>query len=105
MKTDVLLIPMSARWADMRAAALAAEDAGFDGLWTWDHLRDPHGDRGPGVPEAWTVLAALAPAWPRSPAGTRTDSTRRHSVPSAASSSGARATNTRRRGVTRPPSS
>jgi len=60
MKTDVLLIPMSARWADMRAAALAAEDAGFDGLWTWDHLRDPHGDRGPGVPEAWTVLAALA---------------------------------------------
>jgi len=51
---------MSARWADMRAAALAAEDAGFDGLWTWDHLRDPDGDGGPGVPEAWTVLTALA---------------------------------------------
>jgi len=51
---------MSARWADMRAAALAAEDAGFDGLWTWDHLRDPDGDDGPGVPEAWTVLTALA---------------------------------------------
>src|SRR5207302_5558560 len=60
MKTDVLLIPMSARWADMRAAALAAEDAGFDGLWTWDHLRDPDGDDGAGVPEAWTVLTALA---------------------------------------------
>src|SRR6267143_5017056 len=61
MKTDLLLIPMSARWADMRAAALAAEDAGFDGLWTWDHLRDPDGDGvGPGVPEAWTVLTALA---------------------------------------------
>jgi alkanesulfonate monooxygenase SsuD/methylene tetrahydromethanopterin reductase-like flavin-dependent oxidoreductase (luciferase family) len=51
---------MSARWADMRAAALAAEDAGFDGLWTWDHLRDPDGDGGPGVPEAWTTLTALA---------------------------------------------
>ncbi|MGH7418138.1 MAG: LLM class flavin-dependent oxidoreductase, partial [Candidatus Rokuibacteriota bacterium] len=51
---------MSARWADMRAAALAAEDAGFDGLWTWDHLRDPDGEGGPGVPEAWTVLTALA---------------------------------------------
>ena len=51
---------MSARWADMRAAALAAEDAGFDGLWTWDHLRDPDADSGPGVPEAWTVLTALA---------------------------------------------
>ncbi len=60
MKTDLLLIPMSARWADMRAAALAAEAAGFDGLWTWDHLRDPDDDEGPGVPEAWTVLTALA---------------------------------------------
>ncbi len=39
MKTGLLLIPMSARWADMRAAALAAEKAGFDGLWTWDHLQ------------------------------------------------------------------
>ncbi len=60
MKTDLLLIPMSARWADMRAAALAAEAAGFDGLWTWDHLRDPDDQDGPGVPEAWTVLTALA---------------------------------------------
>jgi alkanesulfonate monooxygenase SsuD/methylene tetrahydromethanopterin reductase-like flavin-dependent oxidoreductase (luciferase family) len=59
MKTDLLLIPMSARWSDMRAAALAAEAAGFDGLWTWDHLRDPDGDE-PGVPEAWTTLTALA---------------------------------------------
>jgi alkanesulfonate monooxygenase SsuD/methylene tetrahydromethanopterin reductase-like flavin-dependent oxidoreductase (luciferase family) len=60
MKTDVLLIPMSARWADMRAAAVAAEQAGFDGLWTWDHLRDPDVDLDTGVPEALTVLAALA---------------------------------------------
>src|SRR6266850_905998 len=60
MKTDLLLIPMSARWADMRAAALAAEDSGFDGLWTWDHLRDRENDGGLGVPEAWTVLTALA---------------------------------------------
>ncbi len=60
MKTDLLLIPMSARYADMRAAALATEEAGFDGLWTWDHLRDPDADDGPGVPEAWTVLTALA---------------------------------------------
>jgi alkanesulfonate monooxygenase SsuD/methylene tetrahydromethanopterin reductase-like flavin-dependent oxidoreductase (luciferase family) len=60
MKTDLLLIPMGARWADLRAAALAADQAGFDGLWTWDHLRDPDDDDGPGVPEAWTVLTALA---------------------------------------------
>ena len=62
MKTDLLLIPMSARYADMRAAAIAAEEAGFDGLWTWDHLRDPDDDGGPGVPEAWTTLTALAEA-------------------------------------------
>ena len=60
MKTDLLLIPMSARYRDMRAAALAAEESGFDGLWTWDHLRDPDGAPEPGVPEAWTVLTALA---------------------------------------------
>src|SRR3989475_9024379 len=51
---------MSARYRDMRAAALAAEESGFDGLWTWDHLRDPDGAGEPGVPEAWTVLTALA---------------------------------------------
>jgi alkanesulfonate monooxygenase SsuD/methylene tetrahydromethanopterin reductase-like flavin-dependent oxidoreductase (luciferase family) len=62
MKTDLLLVPMGEHYADMRAAALAAEEAGFDGLWTWDHLRDPDGDDGPGVPEAWTTLTALAEA-------------------------------------------
>jgi alkanesulfonate monooxygenase SsuD/methylene tetrahydromethanopterin reductase-like flavin-dependent oxidoreductase (luciferase family) len=60
MKTDILLIPMSARWSQMRAAALAVEEAGFHGLWTWDHLRDPGGTSDAGVPEAMTVLAALA---------------------------------------------
>src|SRR5436309_4288332 len=62
MKTDLLLIPMGARYADMRRAAVAAEEAGFDGLWTWDHLRDPDGGSGSRVPEVWTVLAALAEA-------------------------------------------
>jgi alkanesulfonate monooxygenase SsuD/methylene tetrahydromethanopterin reductase-like flavin-dependent oxidoreductase (luciferase family) len=51
---------MGARYPEMRAAAVAAEEAGFDGLWTWDHLRDTDADEGPGVPEAWTVLSALA---------------------------------------------
>jgi alkanesulfonate monooxygenase SsuD/methylene tetrahydromethanopterin reductase-like flavin-dependent oxidoreductase (luciferase family) len=59
VKTDVLLIPMGARWAEMRSAAMAVEEAGFDGLWTWDHLRDPDGDPA-GVPECLTTLAALA---------------------------------------------
>ena len=62
MKTDLLLVPMGARYAEMRAAAVAAEEAGFDGLWTWDHLRDPArpDGGGHGVPEVWTTLSALA---------------------------------------------
>jgi alkanesulfonate monooxygenase SsuD/methylene tetrahydromethanopterin reductase-like flavin-dependent oxidoreductase (luciferase family) len=59
VKTDLLLIPMGARWAEVRAAAVAADEAGFDGIWTWDHLRDPDGDPA-GVPECLTTLAALA---------------------------------------------
>jgi alkanesulfonate monooxygenase SsuD/methylene tetrahydromethanopterin reductase-like flavin-dependent oxidoreductase (luciferase family) len=62
MKIDVLLVPMSARYADMRTAAVAADEAGFDGVWTWDHLRDPDDATGPGVPEAMTTLAGLAEA-------------------------------------------
>ena len=62
MKTDLLLIPMGATWAGIRAAAVAAEEAGFDGLWTWDHLRDPDGGGDSPVPEVWTVLSALAEA-------------------------------------------
>ena len=45
----------------MRAAAAAADEAGFDGVWTWDHLRDPDGDP-VGVPECMMTLAALAEA-------------------------------------------
>lgn len=62
MKTDLLLMSFGARWADMRRAALAAEEAGFDGIWTYDHLRDPDGESDPGTPEVWTVLSALAEA-------------------------------------------
>jgi len=60
VKTDVLLMPMGARYRDMREAAIAVEEAGFDGLWTWDHLRDPDGGATSRVPEAWTTLSALA---------------------------------------------
>jgi alkanesulfonate monooxygenase SsuD/methylene tetrahydromethanopterin reductase-like flavin-dependent oxidoreductase (luciferase family) len=60
MKIDVLLVPMGASYPRMRAAALVAEEAGFDGVWTWDHLRDPDRGAESSVPEAWTVLSALA---------------------------------------------
>jgi alkanesulfonate monooxygenase SsuD/methylene tetrahydromethanopterin reductase-like flavin-dependent oxidoreductase (luciferase family) len=61
MQTDLLLVPMAARAIELRDAAVAAEDAGFDGVWTWDHLRDTGGSA-IGVPEAWTALTAIAAA-------------------------------------------
>ncbi len=56
MKIDVLLIPMSARYAEMRAAAPPAEEPGFDNIWTWDHLRDLDGRSGPGGPKRRRLL-------------------------------------------------
>lgn len=59
MRLDVLIDPFGATWAQMRDAAVAAERAGFDGVWTWDHLAGSvHGASR--VPECWTVLSALA---------------------------------------------
>lgn len=59
MDVDLLLDPFGARWAEVRDAARAAEDLGYDGLWTWDHLAgQAHG--ADGVLECWTVLSALA---------------------------------------------
>ena len=59
LKVDLLLDPFGARWADFRAAAVAAEEAGFDGIWTWDHLAG-RVHRREHVLECWTLLSALA---------------------------------------------
>ncbi|MGI8554695.1 MAG: LLM class flavin-dependent oxidoreductase [Dehalococcoidia bacterium] len=61
MRYDLLLVPFGATYAQMRSAAIAAEESGFNGVWTWDHLRVAHGP-GDRVPECWTVLSALAEA-------------------------------------------
>jgi alkanesulfonate monooxygenase SsuD/methylene tetrahydromethanopterin reductase-like flavin-dependent oxidoreductase (luciferase family) len=60
VKTDLLLDTFGATWDEVRAGALAAEEAGFDGLWVYDHLSGAaHGE--PYVLECWSVLSALAP--------------------------------------------
>jgi probable F420-dependent oxidoreductase len=49
------------RWPEYLAMARAAEQVGFDSIWTGDHLLyrgDGRPERGPW--EAWTMLAALA---------------------------------------------
>jgi alkanesulfonate monooxygenase SsuD/methylene tetrahydromethanopterin reductase-like flavin-dependent oxidoreductase (luciferase family) len=49
-----------ATWLEMRDAALAAEAAGFDSIWTDDHLVNDMGDPAIPVFEGWTTLAAWA---------------------------------------------
>jgi alkanesulfonate monooxygenase SsuD/methylene tetrahydromethanopterin reductase-like flavin-dependent oxidoreductase (luciferase family) len=60
-------VEWEARWPDLRAMALRAEELGFDSIWYGDHLlyRRPGDDRARGPWEAWTVLAGLAAATSR----------------------------------------
>ena len=52
------LHPQHGSYASLRRAALAAEDLGFDLLYTWDHFFPLYGDRDGAHFEAWTMLAA-----------------------------------------------
>jgi probable F420-dependent oxidoreductase len=55
-------VEWEARWPDLRAMAVRAEELGFDSIWYGDHLlyRRLGDDRARGPWEAWTVLAGLA---------------------------------------------
>ena len=64
VKVDLLFDPFGAQWQDVRAGVTAAEQAGFDGVWLYDHLagsvhRESH------VLECWTTLTAIAAVVPR----------------------------------------
>ncbi|HEX2753824.1 MAG TPA: LLM class flavin-dependent oxidoreductase [Candidatus Limnocylindrales bacterium] len=48
-------------WSDFRDAAIAAEAAGWDSVWTWDHLLAIFGPWEQPILEGWTTLAALGP--------------------------------------------
>jgi alkanesulfonate monooxygenase SsuD/methylene tetrahydromethanopterin reductase-like flavin-dependent oxidoreductase (luciferase family) len=50
----------STTWPRLREAARAAERAGFDSLWTDDHLLPVQGDLGADKYEAWTLLGGIA---------------------------------------------
>lgn len=59
LHTDLLLDPFGGRVADAVTAAQVAEDVGFDGIWTWDHLAGRvHGATH--VLECWTLLTTIA---------------------------------------------
>ena len=50
----------AANWPAFRDAALAAERAGWDSLWTWDHLMAIQGPWRQPIFEGWLSLAAWA---------------------------------------------
>jgi probable F420-dependent oxidoreductase len=59
------LHPQHGSWPDLRAAALRAEELGYDIVYTWDHFFPLYGDPdGPHL-ECWSLLAALAEATSR----------------------------------------
>ncbi len=47
-------------WPALRDAAVAAEGAGIDSLWTWDHLLADEGPWDQPILEGWIVLAGWA---------------------------------------------
>ena len=64
MLVDLLFDPFGAHWDDVHDGALAAEEAGFAGVWLYDHLAGSvHGATS--VLECWTTLTALAATVPR----------------------------------------
>src|SRR4051794_18276115 len=52
-------------WADFRAGAVAAEAAGWDSVWTWDHLMAIFGPWRQPIFEGWMSLAGWAGATTR----------------------------------------
>jgi alkanesulfonate monooxygenase SsuD/methylene tetrahydromethanopterin reductase-like flavin-dependent oxidoreductase (luciferase family) len=60
MRFGAQLWSQSSDWPNMRDAALAAEAAGWDGLWTWDHLLAIQGPWQQPIFEGWLTLAGWA---------------------------------------------
>jgi F420-dependent oxidoreductase-like protein len=48
-------------WPGLRDAAVAADDVGWDSIWTWDHLMAIFGPWEQQIFEGWSVLSALGP--------------------------------------------
>jgi len=60
VRVGALLWPQTPSWPELRDAAIRADRAGVDSLWTWDHLNAIVGPPEQPILEGWTILAAWA---------------------------------------------
>jgi alkanesulfonate monooxygenase SsuD/methylene tetrahydromethanopterin reductase-like flavin-dependent oxidoreductase (luciferase family) len=60
VKIGALLWPQTDDWASFRDAAIRADRAGVDSLWTWDHLMGINGPWTSPIMEGWATLAGWA---------------------------------------------
>jgi alkanesulfonate monooxygenase SsuD/methylene tetrahydromethanopterin reductase-like flavin-dependent oxidoreductase (luciferase family) len=59
MKFGAQLWSQQASWPAWRDAALAAEEAGWDSIWTWDHLMAIFGPWEQPIFEGWSLLTGI----------------------------------------------
>jgi F420-dependent oxidoreductase-like protein len=60
MQFGLQLWPQRTTWPEYRESALAAEAAGWDSIWTWDHLLAIQGPWQQPIHEGWTLLTGVA---------------------------------------------
>jgi alkanesulfonate monooxygenase SsuD/methylene tetrahydromethanopterin reductase-like flavin-dependent oxidoreductase (luciferase family) len=61
MKFGAQLWSQQTDWPAFRDAAIAADETGWDSVWTWDHLLAIFGPWEQPIFEGWSVLSALGP--------------------------------------------
>jgi F420-dependent oxidoreductase-like protein len=69
MRFGAQLWSQATDWPTFRDSALAADEAGWDSIWTWDHLLAIFGPWEQPILEGWTALAALGPITTRARLG------------------------------------
>ncbi len=60
VRFGLLAWPQATDWPTLRDTALAAEAAGWDSVWVWDHLMAIIGPDDQPILEGWTSIAAIA---------------------------------------------
>jgi F420-dependent oxidoreductase-like protein len=65
VKFGAQLWPSATSWPDFRDAAVAADESGWDSVWTWDHLLAIFGPWEQPILEGYTSLAGIAPVTKR----------------------------------------